>query len=156
MLAATDERECNCTRAIAERVYMARPYYSRCMDLAVLRDRIDDVDRQIIALLATRQAIVVEVAAAKLAAASPFRDREREERLLVRLRAHATAAGLDPHEIERLYRVVMDMSVAHQEASVRSRDDAPLRVTYQGVEGSYMLTSPAQGRYAGRRRAARC
>ena len=118
-------------------------------DLALLRDQIDEVDRQIIALLARRQAIVVEVAEAKLASASPFRDREREERLLVRLRAHATAAGLDPHEIERLYRVVMDMSVAHQEASVRGRDDAPLRVTYQGVEGSYSHLA-AQGRYAGR------
>ena len=87
------------------------------LDLAQLRDRIDDVDRRIIALLAERLRIVEDVAVAKLAGASPFRDRSREEALLLRLRAHATAAGLDPHEIERLYRVVMDMSVAHQEAT---------------------------------------
>ena len=56
----------------------------------------------------------------KLAAASPFRDRDREERLLLRLREHAIAAGLDPHQVERLYRVVMDMSVARvrQETSL--------------------------------------
>jgi chorismate mutase/prephenate dehydratase len=118
-------------------------------DLSRLRDRIDAVDRQIIALLAERQQIVVEVAMAKLDAASPFRDREREERLLLRLREHATAAGLDPHQIERLYRVVMDMSVAHQEAAVRNRPDAPLRVAYQGVEGAYSHLS-AQRRYGGR------
>src|SRR5512140_1214651 len=118
-------------------------------DLSALRDRIDQVDRQIIALLAERLRIVEEVAVAKLEAASPFRDREREERLLLRLREHATEAGIDPHEIERLYRVVMDMSVAHQEATVRNRPDAPLRVAYQGVEGSYSHLS-AQRRYGGR------
>jgi len=119
------------------------------MDLSNLRDRIDSVDRQIIALLAERLRIVEDVALAKLETASPFRDREREERLLVRLREHATAAGVDPHQIERLYRVVMDMSVAHQEATVRNRPDAPLRVAYQGVEGSYSHLA-AQRRYGER------
>ena len=119
------------------------------MDLSTLRDRIDHVDRQIIALLAERLKIVEEVALAKLDSASPFRDREREERLLLRLREHATAAGIDPHEVERLYRVVMDMSVAHQEQTVRNRPDAPLRIAYQGVEGSYSHLT-AQRRYGGR------
>ncbi len=119
------------------------------MDLSSLRDRIDAVDRQIIALVAERMKIVEEVAIAKLDAASPFRDRDREERLLLRLREHAAAAGVDPHEIERLYRIVMDMSVAHQEQTVRNRPDAPLRVTYQGVEGSYSHLA-AQRRYGSR------
>ncbi len=118
------------------------------MDLSTLRDRIDAVDRQIIALLAERLRIVEEVAFAKLDSASPFRDREREERLLLRLREHAIAAGLDAHQIEAIYRVVMDMSVAHQEATVRNRPDAPLRISYQGVEGSYSHLA-AQRRYAG-------
>jgi len=119
------------------------------MDLSTLRDRIDTVDRQIIALIAERLRIVEEVALAKLDAASPFRDREREELLLLRLREHATEAGIDPHQVEALYRVVMDMSVAHQEATVRNRPDAPLRVSYQGVEGSYSHLA-AQRRYGGR------
>lgn len=118
-------------------------------DLSSLRDRIEAVDRQIISLLAERLKIVEDVAAAKLSSASPFRDREREELLLQRLRAQATGAGLDPHQVERMYRVVMDMSVAHQEATVRSREDVPLRITYQGVEGSYSHLA-AQKRYAGR------
>src|SRR5690348_1579156 len=119
------------------------------MDLSTLRDRIDAVDRKIIALLGERLRIVEEVALAKLEAASPFRDREREERLLLRLREHATEAGLDAHQVERLYRVIMDMSVAHQEATVRNRPDAPLRVCYQGVEGSFSHLA-AQRRYGGR------
>lgn len=119
------------------------------MDLSHLRDRIDAVDQQIIALIAERLRIVEDVALAKLEAASPFRDRDREERLLVRLREHAIAAGVDAHQIERLYRVVMDMSVAHQEATVRNRADAPLRIAYQGVEGSYSHLA-AQRRYGQR------
>jgi len=118
-------------------------------DLALLRDRIEAVDRKIIALVAERLKIVEDVVAAKLTAASPFRDREREDLLLQRLRRLAIEAGLDPHQIERLYRVVMDMSVAHQEATVRNRSDAPLRIAYQGVEGSYSHLA-AQRRYAGR------
>lgn len=118
-------------------------------DLSALRDRIEAVDRQIISLLAERLNIVEDVAAAKLTSASPFRDREREEMLIARLRALATGAGIDPHLIERIYRVVMEMSVAHQEATVRSREDVPLRIAYQGVEGSYSHLA-AQRRYAGR------
>lgn len=117
--------------------------------LTALRDRIEAIDRQIIALLAERLELVEGVVEAKLASASPFRDREREESLLGRLRALAAAAGLDPHQLERMYRVVMDMSVAHQERAVREREDAPLRVAYQGVEGSYSHLA-AQRRYAGR------
>jgi len=118
-------------------------------DLVSLRDRIEAVDRQIIALVAERLKIVEDVAEAKLASASPFRDRQREESLIGRLREMAAAANVDPHQIERMYRVVMDMSVAHQEQAVRDRSDVPLRVTYQGVEGSYSHLA-AQRRYAGR------
>ncbi len=117
--------------------------------LTALRDRIEAIDRQILGLLADRLRVVDAVVAAKLAAASPFRDRAREDLLLGRLRTLALDLGLDPHEIERLYRVVLDMSVAHQEAALHLRSDAPLRITYQGVEGSYSHLA-AQRRYAGR------
>lgn len=117
--------------------------------LGTLRDRIEALDRQIIALIGERMKLVEGVIEAKLAAASPFRDREREETLIAKLRATAVEVGVDPHQIERMYRVVMDMSVAHQEQLVREREDVPLRVTYQGVEGSYSHLA-AQRRYAGR------
>jgi chorismate mutase/prephenate dehydratase len=74
-------------------------------NLGSLRERIEAIDRQIIALLAERLHIVEDVAEAKLAAASPFRDRVREDLLMERLREQATAAGLDPHEIQRMYAV---------------------------------------------------
>jgi chorismate mutase / prephenate dehydratase len=119
------------------------------VDLSELRRRIEAVDRQLLELLAERQRIVADVAHAKLLTASPFRDRGREDHLLRELRASATSLGLDGHQIERLYRVVLDMSVAHQEATMRGREDAPLRVSYQGTDGSYSHLA-AQRRYGGR------
>jgi chorismate mutase/prephenate dehydratase len=118
-------------------------------DLAALRAEIERIDGELLDLLARRMRSAEAVAAAKLDAAWPFRDPAREDRLLVHLRRSAVERGLDPHEIERLYRVVLDMSVARQQAYVRELPDTPLRVAYQGAEGSYSHLA-AQRRYAGR------
>jgi chorismate mutase/prephenate dehydratase len=119
------------------------------IDLAALRAEIERIDGELLDLLARRMRSAEAVAAAKLDAAWPFRDPAREDRLLVHLRRSAVERGLDPHEIERLYRVVLDMSVARQQAYVRELPDTPLRVAYQGAEGSYSHLA-AQRRYAGR------
>src|SRR5438445_8306496 len=118
-------------------------------DLQTIREAIEAVDQEILALLKRRMALVEEVAHAKLESASPFRDRRREEQVLQRIRHLAAQMGLDAHEIERLYRQVMEMSVARQHAYIRGLESAPLRVTYQGVEGSFSHLT-AQRRYAGR------
>ena len=117
-------------------------------DLQTLRESIEAVDREILARIRQRMSLVEEVVGAKLDAAVPFRDPPREELILQRLRHAAVEQGLDAHEIERLYRVILEMSVAHQRAHVRSLATAPLRVSYQGVEGSYSHLT-AQRRYAG-------
>jgi chorismate mutase / prephenate dehydratase len=119
------------------------------LELTLLRDKIEGIDTRLLALLAERQSVVLDIVSAKLNNASPIRDHEREEALLLKLRQQASGLGLDPGHIERMYRVIMDMSVAHQEAAIRSRADTPLRVAYQGVEGSYSHLA-AQRRYAGR------
>ena len=118
-------------------------------DLAGLRDAIESLDRRLLSLLAERMQLSEAVAGAKLAAASPFRDPLREDQVLQRVRRTAAELGLDPHESERLYRVVMEMSVARQQAFVHGLADVPLRVAYQGVEGAYSHLA-AQRRFAGR------
>jgi len=118
------------------------------LDLQALRESIEEIDREILSQLRRRMSLAEEVAAAKLRTASPFRDEPREDQVLQRVRHAAVERGIDPHEVERLYRVIMDMSVAHQKAHVRSLDSTPLRVSYQGVEGSYSHLT-AQRRYAG-------
>jgi chorismate mutase/prephenate dehydratase len=121
---------------------------STAPDLQALREAIEAIDREILSQLRRRMSLVEEVAASKLRAAYPFRDEPREDQVLQRVRHAAVEQGLDAHEIERLYRVILDMSVAHQKAHVRSLSAAPLRVVYQGVEGSYSHLT-AQRRYAG-------
>jgi chorismate mutase/prephenate dehydratase len=118
-------------------------------DLAELREALERIDQQLLGLLAERMELVEGVARAKLDSAWPFRDPGREDRLLVHLRRLAVERTLDPHEVERLYRVILDMSVARQQAFVRELPDTPLRVAYQGAEGSYSHLA-AQKSYAGR------
>ena len=117
-------------------------------DLPSLREAIEEIDHEILAHLRRRMDLVEEVAGAKLRSAVPFRDEPREDQVLQRVRHAVVEQGLDAHEVERLYRVILDMSVAHQKAHVRSLDVTPLRVAYQGVEGSYSHLT-AQRRYSG-------
>lgn len=118
-------------------------------DLQALREAIEEVDREILRKLKGRMALVEGVARAKLAAAIPFRDRLREEQVLGRVRQIATELGLDPYETERLFRIVMEMSISRQQSHLHSMENLPLRVAYQGVEGSPSHLD-AQRRYRGR------
>jgi chorismate mutase / prephenate dehydratase len=118
-------------------------------DLQKLRVDIEKVDEDLLDALRRRMDLAEDIARAKLAAASPIRDQRREDLLLQRIRAMAMARKLDPHEVERLYRFIMEMSVARQHALVTSLPTTPLRVAYPGVEGSYSHQM-AHKRYAGR------
>jgi len=118
-------------------------------DIQGLREAIEGVDRRLIELLRERMGLAERIAAAKLDQASPLRDRPREEHVLQRVRHAAVELGIDAHEIERLYRLILEMSVARQQGYLAALDTSPLRVTYQGVEGSNSHLA-AQRRYAGR------
>ncbi len=118
-------------------------------DIQGLREGIEGVDRELLRLLRRRMELVDRIATAKIKAASPFRDQQREEQVLQRVRGAAVELGLDPHPVERLYRLIMEMSISRQQAYLQSLSTAPLRVAYQGVEGSYSHIT-AQGCYRGR------
>ncbi len=117
--------------------------------MQAVREAIETIDRELLAILKRRMGLVEEIATAKLAAAFPFRDQQREDQVLQRVRHIAVELGLDAHAVERLYRLIMEMSISHQQAHVRSLDTTPFRVAYQGVEGSYSHLT-AQRRYANR------
>src|SRR4030095_15618244 len=105
-------------------------------DLQGLREAIEAVDRRLLELLRERMGLAERIAAAKLEQASPLRDRPREEHVLQRVRHLAVELGIDAHEIERLYRLILEMSVARQQGYLASLHTPPLRVAYQGVTGS--------------------
>ncbi|MDA8018753.1 MAG: chorismate mutase [Thermoanaerobaculia bacterium] len=119
-------------------------------ELQNLREQIEEIDRALLSQLKQRMQLVERVAQAKIHSAYPFRDQQREEVVLQRVRGLAVELGLDAHGVERIYRRLMEMSISHQQAHVRSLDSVPLRVAYQGVEGSYSHLT-AQRRYAGRK-----
>ncbi|NVJ15863.1 bifunctional chorismate mutase/prephenate dehydratase [Myxococcus sp. AM010] len=106
-------------------------------DLDLIRTSIERIDEEILDAIRRRMALADDVARAKLAAAAPFRDQRREDLLLRRIRTRAAEHGLDPHEVERIWRLFIDMSVARQHELVTRLDTTPLRVAYPGVEGSY-------------------
>ena len=118
-------------------------------NLEAVRVAIERIDEEILDALRRRMDLADDVARAKLAAAAPFRDQRREDLLLRRIRTRAAEHGLDPHEVERIWRLFIDMSVARQQALVTRLDTTPLRVGYPGVEGSYSHLAARQ-RYAHR------
>lgn len=119
-------------------------------ELQRLREQIEEIDRTLLSQLKERMQLVERVAQAKINSAYPFRDQQREEVVLQRVRGLAVDLGLDAHGVERIYRRLMEMSISHQQAHVQSLDSVPLRVSYQGVEGSYSHLT-AQRRYSGRK-----
>jgi chorismate mutase/prephenate dehydratase len=106
-------------------------------DLQALREEMEAVDREILTQFRRRMELAEEIAVFKLDNAFPFRDKQREEQLLLGVRHMAAELALDAHEMERLYRQILEMSIAHQQAHIRGLETTPLRVAYQGVEGSY-------------------
>jgi len=118
-------------------------------DLQGVREGIEGIDRQILALFRDRMDLVEQVAGAKIRNAWPFRDPRREDQVLQRVRRVATELGLDAHHMEHLYRGIMNMAVAHQQTFLQQLDTTPLRVAYQGVEGAYSHLA-AREHYKGR------
>nr|ASV46918.1 chorismate mutase [uncultured bacterium] len=118
-------------------------------DLNSLREEISRVDRELLLSLRRRMELSEGVARAKLAQAIPFRDPPREEQVTLKVRQMSVELGLDPHAVERLWRLIMEMSINRQMQHVQSLDSAPLRIAYWGVEGSYSQLA-AQKRYSGR------
>ena len=81
------------------------------------RERIDDIDRRFVELLAQRQSIVDEVSEAKAASGREVRDEDREEQLLDRVRDLAEDRDLPPDLVSRLYEQILAYFVQRQRQS---------------------------------------
>ncbi|ODS52851.1 MAG: hypothetical protein ABS36_15385 [Acidobacteria bacterium SCN 69-37] len=106
-----------------------------------LRKQIDDIDDQLVDLLAHRQAVVGHVADFKARTNAPLRDVLREARQIARLAQRARAAGLDELYVARVVREVLDHSVRTQEtrigAAERPARARPVQVLFQGTDGAF-------------------
>jgi chorismate mutase/prephenate dehydrogenase len=90
--------------------------------LDALRQRVTDIDRQLISLVAERKRVSGEVARVKRATGYPTRDYEREREVILGVRTIATELGVSPALAEDLIRLLIRSSLTTQEqASVVAR-----------------------------------
>lgn len=129
-------------------------------DLSALREEIDAIDKQIVALYEKRMAVCERVAEYKIQTGKKIFDKEREDAKIAALTA-MTDNAFNRHGIEELFRQIMSMSRKLQYqlltregvvgrlpfTQVDTIGKENVRVVFQGVEGAY--TQAAMKRYFG-------
>jgi len=106
-----------------------------------LRQRMNDLDRQLMQLVAERQALSEEVARVKRATGRPTRDYEREREVILGVRAAAAERGVSGELAEQLLRLLIRSSLTTQEqASV---------VAHGGGSGRRALVIGGAGKMGG-------
>ncbi|VEB95749.1 P-protein [Cedecea lapagei] len=120
--------------------------------LLALRDKISALDEKLLALLAERRLLAVEVGKAKLASHRPVRDITRERDLLEHLIALGKGHHLDAHYITRLFQLIIEDSVLTQQTLLQQHlnktNPHSARVAFLGPKGSYSHLAARQ--YAAR------
>ena len=83
--------------------------------LAQLRAQLEELDAEILALVARRQTIVTEIGRSKGSLGIPTRDYGQEKDVIKRARKKAEATGLTPNLAEELMLLLIRASLAAQE-----------------------------------------
>ena len=105
-------------------------------EILALRAQIDEIDWQILSLLAQRQGQVEKVVKLKKKHNIPVYHPAREEDLISKLRAQAGKANLDPDFMEDLYRVILKQSRVKQIDQMQSKGVRPdTRILIIGGDG---------------------
>lgn len=117
-----------------------------------LRERITTLDLKLIALLAERRDLALDVARTKQFSHLPIRDKERERDLLLALIEAGKQQRLDGHYITRLFQVIIEDSVLTQQALLQQHinqdTQRTARIAFLGPKGSYSHLAARQ--YAAR------
>lgn len=80
------------------------------MNLQGLREQIDAIDRQWMALLSQRVKVAEQIAMVKKKAALPISDAEREKAMLAEIRRWADEGNISPQFAETIFQQVIDYS----------------------------------------------
>ncbi len=118
------------------------------------REQITALDKDLLALLAKRRELSLDVARSKEVDIRPIRDTQREKELLARLVKQGREQGLDAHYVISLYQSIIEDSVLNQQAYLQGRANPDTQkqqycVAYLGARGSYSFL--AANRYCDRR-----
>ncbi|MBE3640002.1 chorismate mutase [Mangrovicoccus algicola] len=91
---------------------------SQCRSMTELRQGIDALDRQIVALLRQRQDYIDRAIQLKPAEGLPARIDARVSEVIANVRASALARGLDPDLAASLWRSLIEWSIAREQAEL--------------------------------------
>ena len=110
--------------------------------LNALRHDINEIDSDLLVLLAKRRRISHSVVEYKIANNKPIRDEVREQALLEKLISYGKSLGLDAYYINNVFQTILEDSVLNQQAMLQKslNPDAMSethRVAYLGGQGSY-------------------
>ncbi|NAX42273.1 MULTISPECIES: prephenate dehydratase [unclassified Vibrio] len=119
---------------------MTEKHYS----LEEIRLQLNELDDQLLNLLAERRKFSIEVAKSKVETAKPVRDAIREQQLLVKLiNTGKEKYNLDAQYITKLFHTIIEDSVLLQQAYLQNLANPQLsrkplaRVAFLGAKGSY-------------------
>jgi len=108
-------------------------------NLESLRQRLTEIDRQLLRLAAERHKLAGDIGALKRAAGQPTRDYEREREVIELARAEADNLGLSTDLAESLMRRLIRSSLVHQEQARVSATDHGLGRRALVIGGAGMM-----------------
>lgn len=88
------------------------------MDLADLRERLSQIDAELLGLVAERQRLSQDIARVKRETGRPTRDFARERDVLLRAREAAARLGVPPQVAEQILRLLIRSSLTTQEQAL--------------------------------------
>ena len=110
--------------------------------LNALRHDINEIDSDLLVLLAKRRRISHSVVEYKIANNKPIRDEAREQALLEKLINYGKSLGLDAYYINNVFQTILEDSVLNQQTMLQKNLNPEAmsethRVAYLGGQGSY-------------------
>ncbi|WP_089345906.1 chorismate mutase [Paracoccus seriniphilus] len=97
--------------------------YDDIADMTALRQKIDEVDGQLIELLAHRRALIDRAARIKARDHLPARIDWRVEEVVENARRNAIAAGLDGELIASIWRTLVEAAIAQEDCQLKGPPD---------------------------------
>lgn len=127
---------------------------TQALDLNKIREKITELDQQLLTLFAERRALTLNVAKSKAHQVRPVRDQQREQELLIRLITQGKKLGLDAHYVTSVFQTIIEDSVLNQQAYLQTLanpniQEPTVSVAFLGDKGSYSYL--ASHRYFSRR-----
>jgi isochorismate pyruvate lyase len=89
-----------------------------CTSMADIRAEIDRIDAELVAKFAERACYIDRAAAIKSEVGLPARITNRVEEVVGNVRSHAVRHGINPDLTEKLWRKLIDWSIAREETTL--------------------------------------